>query len=828
MKFERSCVFLLLFIIVFGFSAHAIAGDKTGKSDDDEPIALTFFHWDDFMFQNMPGSRFYPFVIENYAPDATYMTESNNGFALIDNPKVYFEGDSYVNFNWFYNGLNINSYLNEGAPGVMLPFSAISSYRLQGENPSSIDYGMDFISRPSQRDGSRMMVSGVLPNAGGMFMKFMIQPSHPTERADFLYNERRKISRNFFVDYSYSKHFKPSNAYFDASFTYFDIARQFNDFNTFDETFKEDGRLFLFNTRYIKKLKNGLYEVFGVFNYLDRSHLGAEMGDLPQETDENKRTSLLAGFRWKTKSFDLRLSAMLEREERHPVEMNFTKDLIDNDGDNLLPYGSTDRRLGTFTATTFNLSFRAPNTSWGGDKMRLTGYVDARYSIIHGKETPHEFNAITMDGNPYRVVKWDGGMYWCHHEHEYNGGAADYTNTNLHARGGAKLEYEISKDISLLGNVFVNYDRLAFDFKANNISKLSVGFDAGIHLFKNKRTNLLFAFGMMPYDLRSNVNFFLESYRPWGNIYQWDDPNGDGVFQPGEEGIVSSATGGAAHHVDEDLEMPMKQRALLYFTMPISRNYTFNLKGIYKHISNRLRVAMNTDYNGFYETHADQELFFFNTLDVWRPYYYLTNGGYSKDPFYAALLLNVTGRKANKWFFSFSFLAHMGMADTAFGNGPGSNDFGILDESMGDPNSWLNGYGRVDGERGFVAKSYFGFYLNRDLFLGVSLKYRDGNAFAFYNRTYAHNRWVITYQTIKAEDQKGKKGGPREDYVADVSVQLKYRFTLFDREAFVALSVFNLLDFGAELSEYVYSGGTRDSVELQIPRSIRLTFGWRF
>ncbi len=64
--------------------------------------------------------------------------------------------------------------------------------------------------------------------------------------------------------------------------------------------------------------------------------------------------------------------------------------------------------------------------------------------------------------------------------------------------------------------------------------------------------------------------------------------------------------------------------------------------------------------------------------------------------------------------------------------------------------------------------------------------------------------------------------------MADVSLKLNYRFKLMNRDAFLSLSMFNILDFGAELSEYVFSGGTRDALELQIPRSVRLTFGWRF
>jgi len=32
------------------------------------------------------------------------------------------------------------------------------------------------------------------------------------------------------------------------------------------------------------------------------------------------------------------------------------------------------------------------------------------------------------------------------------------------------------------------------------------------------------------------------------------------------------------------------------------------------------------------------------------------------------------------------------------------------------------------------------------------------------------------------------------------------------------------LDVGYELSEYVFSGGSRDAMELALPRSLRLTF----
>ena len=145
---------------------------------------------------------------------------------------------------------------------------------------------------------------------------------------------------------------------------------------------------------------------------------------------------------------------------------------------------------------------------------------------------------------------------------------------------------------------------------------------------------------------------------------------------------------------------------------------------------------------------------------------------------------------------------------------------------MANPNSWINGYGRVDGDRGFVSKFYFGYFVSRKLFLGVSIKYRDGNPFAFLSREYVKDQWILYYTTIQAEDEKGIKGGPREDYVSDISLKLSYRFRLFQKRASLGLSFFNVLDFGSELSEYVFSGGERYSLELQLPKSLRLTLSF--
>ena len=804
-------ILTLCIVICIILSPSALLSDDNSQSKETEQ-KKGIFQFDRFLMENVPGGEFYTYFIENFAPDATFLTEENNGFAMIDNPRVYFEGNSYTRFNWNYNGIDINSGLDDGSPALILPFSSVDSFQLIGESPLSLSNGMQFITKPNTRSTSRLVFSNVFSNVGGYWAKFMIQPSHPTERADYLYNTRRKIDENFYFDYSMNKNL--ANSSFQLGASYFDIKRIFNDFNTFDTTYTEDGRFFTANATYRKALKTGYYELLGVVNYLDRSNLGSETGSYPQETIGKKKFSFLTAFILK-KKLELSLAFLFEKEDLDPFVQNYSKDLMDNDGDGLYPYGkSGENKLGSFTSPTIDLNVLYPLISSQSNNSQIKAdlFGHFRYFRISADEISNDFNPILFDGSPYQVVKWSG--------------EANYANNSILGKAGIKLDAALSNSFSIIANIYGDYNGIRFNStgKDNNIGFLRPGIDAGIYLFRNKPTNFMLSIGILPEQLRENVNFFLDPNRPSGIIYSWNDKNGDKKFQAGEEGAVYGYTGGAYHFADENLKSPYSQRLVIYFTTPISRNFALNVKAMYKKMKNVLTVKFDEEY-GHYETINGTNLYFFD-----EPFtqYYLTNAQNEKDPFYAQFQFDITGKKEKKWFFSFSFMAHMGMGTTAFGNGSGSNDIGILDESQANPNSWLNGYGRLDGDRGFAGKIYFGYYIAPRLFASVSMKYRDGDPFAFLNTVVLNGQRVIYYQTIKGEDEHGKKGGPREDYMADLSLALSYRFPFLSGEGQIKLAVYNILDIGAELSEYVYSGGSRDAMELQIPRSIRLIFGWTF
>ena len=775
-------------------------------SAEDITYRGNIFSFSGVLTRFLPGASFYPSFLENYAPDATFLIEESNGFSLIDSPRVYYEGDPTNQFNWFYEGFKINSALNDGSPGVLLPFSAAPRFELRGETPMSRDQGFHFLSGSWDKSFSRIRFSTAGSGLGSYvpWASTFVDP-HPTsaKRNAVLYEDRRKILSDYDLDYIYFLKGKSSSL--SLALTAFDERRQFNDFNALDRTFRERGKDLLLSAAYEQKFQKGSLFLTAVYNGVSKNRDLAELGRYPQETRLKERQSVFAGLRLKQKLWSLDLSFLRENEDLTPAAPNFLKDRKDNDGEGMFPF----EKSGSFTADIYRLNLTAALLS--AEDGRQTGidlFSEAKLSVLNGKEQAADFNPLSFDKAPELVILWSPGQ--------------PYRNTNLEFKAGALLSAQLGGLASFKAKFQLQYSQARFQDGLNDITFTAPGFDLGLVLFKNPE--ILLSYEQMPYELKENVNLFLESRRPWGTICRWNDLNGDLLYQAGEAGSVFGYTGGRFHSPATNLKIPIKRRFLAVLTANLSKAFSLSLKGLYKIIDDNYWVRFKEDY-GFYEEVDSENLHFYST-----PYrdYVLGNDTFSKKPYYTQFLLQLNSRENTTWFFSFSFLAHIGIGRTAFGNGAGANDIGILNESQADPNTLINAFGRVDGDRAFLAKIFFGFFLAKDLSLGVDLKYRDGTPFAFIKTLWLHDQRVFYYTTIKAENELGVKGGPRKDFLSDVSVQLRYEFKLFQWRAAADLSVFNLFDFGSELSEYVFSGGWRYANELQIPRSFRFGLAVEF
>lgn len=783
-----------------------LAAGAAFAAGEDITYRRNAFSFSSFLTRTLPGTLFYPSFIENYAPDATLLIEESNGFSFLDPPRVYYEGDPYNQFNWHFDGFKINSSLNSGSPGILLPFSSASRFELRGETPMAHDQGFHFRSEARDRSlfGIRFSTAG--SGLGGYlpWAESIVDPhATTTKRDDVLYKERRTLLSDYDVDALYVA--KGEASVFSLALTAIDTRRQFNDWNAIDQTYRERGKALLLTTSLELPLAEGSVLLTGAANALDRNHFLSELGRYPQETQPLQRRSYFAALRWKQKSWSLDLSYLREKEDLDPSEPDYLKDLKDNDGEGMFPF----EKFGSFSADTFRWNLNAVLvSSQDGRASGFELFSEAKLAVLNGNERSADFNPLSFNKIPERVILWSPGQA--------------YRNTNLEFKAGALLNLKLGSQVSFYAKVLVQHAQARFQDESKSLSFTVPGFDVGLVLLRNPE--FIIAYEQMPYELRENVNTFLETRRPWGTICQWSDLDGNRSYQSGEEGAVVGFTGGRFHAASSDLRIPIKQRLLVSLTSPFSKAFSLTVKGMLKNIVDNYGVRFKEDY-GFTEEVDSVNLFFFD-----EPYrnYVLANDALSKKPFYAQFLFQINSRENTNWFFSFSFVAHIGMGRTAFGNGAGANDIGLLSESQADPNSLINAYGRVDGDRAFLGKLFFGLYVFKDLSLGVSLKYRDGTPFAFIQTVQKYGQRVFYYKTIKAENEMGIKGGPRKDFLSDVSVQLRYQFDLLGSRAEFNLAVFNLLDFGSELSEYVFSGGWRYANELQIPRSFRAGLALEF
>ncbi len=775
-----------------------------GQESHDE----TEFVLDGFRIETQPGGYFYPNALEHLAPDAVWLTEESNGFGLSDRPKVYFEGDPWTRFRWHYAGHAINSGLDDGAPALQIPFLAIGSMALRGETPLRRDHGFFFAPRPGAAASggtvARVMLSTALPNLGGWTsLGKLAVVNHATLRADDLYETRRRLDGNYQLDFRLEKGGRRSSLLLAGG--YASTQRRFNDFNRRDTQFEEKNDLLGLLGRWQGRFAGGTLDLDLAVNSGRRGNLFAEDGRYPQETYQQDKSSWLAAAAWSGRALQARFSWLHERQQLQPVVLDAGKDLKDIDGQAFLPF----EKWGEFSADTLALAVdRKLRFVWRNRKADLEPFLGLSAVFHSAAERSGGHNGVFFAGEPY-LVFLRPTMAVVH----------AYRNQRVVAATGTLLRMDLGSGFDLRARLFLQYQRLGFQDAAAGLDFLQPGAEAGIGLQAGPRTRLSLSFGVLPYELGAGAVDFLETRRPGAEVRYWADASSDGFFQAGEQGALFALSGGASHAAAADLKPSRRERLEMFLTTRLSANFHLDIKGLYKRIRRPLWAAFAEEY-GHYEPVDGKEYYF---LDRPVSAFVLGNAPFAKDPFYAQFLLRIHGERARRWYFSFSFLAHMGMGTTAFGNGPEANDIGVISESQAFPNSWINGFGRVDGDRAFVGKIFFGYYLSRRLFLGGSVKYRDGNPFAFIDAFQSRGQWVITYQTIQAEDEHSRKGGPREDCIWDFNFKLGCDIRPFGKKGRLELSVFNLLDFGGELSENAFSNDLeRMANELQLPRSLRL------
>lgn len=203
-----------------------------------------------------------------------------------------------------------------------------------------------------------------------------------------------------------------------------------------------------------------------------------------------------------------------------------------------------------------------------------------------------------------------------------------------------------------------------------------------------------------------------------GNVYSWSDANGDGWFEPGEQGTLLARFGGPYSSISPSLRRPCADEWNLGAEMPLPLSTLASIHLFRRDEKDRI-AAINTgvtpqDYtpvtipdpgpDGVPGTFDDQHLTVYaqNPATLGHDRYLLTNPAGLRT-----LNSGVDAQLRTAWrgvTVSASFVAEKSYGPTNPGNAVFENDPGVVGALFSDPNAQINSTGRAFTDRAFTGK----------------------------------------------------------------------------------------------------------------------------
>jgi hypothetical protein len=319
-------------------------------------------------------------------------------------------------------------------------------------------------------------------------------------------------------------------------------------------------------------------------------------------------------------------------------------------------------------------------------------------------------------------------------------------------------------------------------------------------------------------------------------LYRWNDPNGDGLFQPGEEGALLRVFGGPYSSVDPNLRRPFTDEYGISLEHDLNRVLQASVRLLErnsKHLVHTVNVGvpalayapvtvLDPGEDGIPGTADDRALTVFDqdprTLGQDR--YVLTNpSGFNARS--RGLEATLTSRLAGRGFFSISFSAYNSVGDGNPGNSVLENDPGVPGTLFDNPNASTNSRGRLYFDRAYVGKIAGYYPVPFGFRLGSVITYFDGLPFG---------RELIIPNLNQGPcfvmaTPRGEPGGFRTQYYLNFDLRIAREFELGKVRMTVLADIFNLLNSNKNLRESDITGplfALRVPLDIQNPRALRL------
>ena len=516
-----------------------------------------------------------------------------------------------------------------------------------------------------------------------------------------------------------------------------------------------------------------------------------------------QRQYLTTGLTWATNTV------------RHDT-LSFSRNILDIDGESFSPWVADGRTH----ELSWAVNYEQPVLPW------LSVHVRALNSLVLFRPTETHFHNDIYFRSP--IATADTALY------RYEWTSRSFAGGILENTVGLNADYTICRQLDLHAHLDFTLDGLLL---GGGKSKVSPNWQAGIsfdlHPCRWFEMGLSIAHERMPYNM-DYLRYFSDDYM-----------NAD-IYLAGTNTLFAT-TGGRYR----DYKKGLMQTSYLEVHIPI--RFVFGDKQGGKHeivLQNAYRKFFNVwhtyyadgaEANGNYMNFGDVPVFM--TTFGEKHYEVGTTPGFGSNilmnsPYYFSQLTRYTytGKKVTV---GISWQSMQAAGYTGLGNGANSNTIGVLSESTANPNTLRAisnpdgphpGVGRMDLDKGYVARFYLGYNICKWVQAGLTLKWTDGKPFTSYRYYYDRTSRQMAIAPWDSRGTNPTDGHFGRRHGAHYNIDLHLQGSWEVRGVPMRLNVecYNLWDFCHDLAELSFEQDTpqavRSSIIMTVPTGILVTY----
>ena len=785
--------------------------------------------YEDFFFSKQLLQYSIDNLIENYYEGAVNQFLSTGDFSFSDNYVFTFLGNSWIWNKYYYNGVNVNDAFFSGKTYHKLPPLG-NSVTLDAINGS--------LAQNTQNRGEDFLYQEITIGGLGQHIPYyrfffddytqqapQVSSNPPTKSRDVV-GSFKSYGRKTFPFKSKGREFVFLNDIF--------ISLQKRNFAKFDGSgfaglFRDSSLAITLNNEFYRPAQND--ETIGLLaTYQYRSNLFAEFYFTPEQTANYNGFALTAYYlssRLLTQKHAVTLATKTIRQNG----LQISKNIIQQSGEAIYPFYPSVSTLEITQDSFFSYGFSLLYQ----DFLKISSRFNNSFTFVNPERQEYLSTTFFSEGNPANNValylsEWTAGPFaYFLLENQIS------LEFNKIKRTGFLAEGEIG--LTLNGFAILGEESLV---------RFAPFFNFGLNILNDYFQFLRIEIGRKNIPFSSQYPTFLSDAYQSAQNYLWEDANNNLIYESGEKSsVLHSTTGGKYHQIEGDFRQPH------YYYIDIPYNISIATKNQvlplvlfgsslhYRIFKNQVWVKQGRGNQGSYETIEGQRVYFpaygeKNYVVYNLPSDFFPERGrnwFNDSPFYLGATIKVATQGV-RFYASLSFTAYLINGITTLGNGPLYNSGGTIAESQADPNQNQQNVGRLDGDRSYVGKLLVNFWPVDFMAITATLKYQDGQPigkWGYYESSDSNNNNVaLVRENVSGDNLLLYNGefGTREDAWFIFDLKFLFLLDVYQENDFsIYLNFYNLLDVGRSLLELTFfppNQGSRDVIEIQIPRGIQI------